>query len=441
MAPSLLERVVRRLGPAKARKRLKPAQLRALPYVWRVLARPEQLAPPGEWRWWVVQAGRGFGKTRAGAEWVRRKAMSMPGSRGALIGQTPSEARNVQVDGPAGILAISPPNERPQWEPSKGLLTWPNGTQAATYSGANPEKFRGPQFHWVWADEFAKWSRAREAFDNLNFGLRLEYRGRVQPQCVFTTTPRPIAVLKEILAKRNTVVTRGSTFENRANLARSYLDEVLGAYEGTRIGRQELEGELLEDVPGALWQRKMFDKPGFRLTRELESFELIAVSIDPAASNTETSDETGIIVTGSWHEGERRHFHALADASIYGSASERARAAIQAFLAYEADVLVVETNNGGDWIPAVIQAEWEAMELAGAAPVECVTASRGKRTRAEPISALYEQDRVTHAPGLETLEDQCATWSPLLKERSPDRMDALVWGLTWHSTAKRLIAT
>jgi phage terminase large subunit-like protein len=388
-----------------------------------------------------VQAGRGFGKTRSGSEWVREKVRDMPGSFGALVGQTPDEVRRVIVDGPAGILIVTPEAERPTWEASKGLVTWPNGTKAMVYSGANPEALRGPQHHWVWADEFAKYKRARETFDQINMGLRLEGPKGEQPQCLFTTTPRPIAVLREILSKSNTVVTRGTTYENRANLAASFFAELREAYEGTRLGRQELKGELLDDVPGSLWQRKMFDAPGFRRSRELELFDLVAVSIDPAASNTETSDETGIIVTGSWHEGERRLFHVIADASIYGSASERARAAIQAFQAFEADRIVVETNNGGDWIPAVLQAEWDAIDLPGAAPVEVVTATRGKKTRAEPVSALYEQFRVTHEPGLEALEDQLATWSPLLGEASPDRMDALVWGLTWHSTAKRLIAT
>jgi phage terminase large subunit-like protein len=418
-----------------------PKQVAGLRYTWRANARPEQLAPEGPWRWWVVQAGRGFGKTRAGAEWVREKVAAMPGSFGALVGQTPDEVRRVLVDGPAGIMAVTPESERPSWEPSIGLLRWPNGSKASVYSGANPEMLRGPQHHWAWCDEFAKFRKARETFDQLNMGLRLEGAKGEQPQCLFTTTPRPIAVFREIISKKNTVITRGTTYENRANLAASFFSELQETYEGTRIGRQELKGELLDDVPGSIWKRAMFDVPGFRRHRELEDFELISVAIDPAASNTETSDETGIVVTGSWHEGERRMFHVLADVSIYGSASERAHAAIQAFQSFEADMLVVETNNGGDWIPTVLQAEWEAMELPGAAPFEVVTASRGKKTRAEPISMLYEKSKVTHEPGLETLEDQLVTWSPLLGEASPDRMDALVWGLTWHSTAKRFVGT
>lgn len=445
MGRSLLERAVRRFGAQHVFDTLDADQRAALPFQWRIVARPEQLAPRGPWRWWAVIAGRGFGKTRSGAEWVREKARDLPGSLGAIVGQTPDDARQIQIEGPAGLLAVSPAHERPTWEPSKGTLRWPNGTTAQVYSGAKPGGFRGPQFHWAWVDELAKYSRARESYDNLNFGLRLEFKGGVQPQACVTTTPRPIAVIKELIAGRSTVVTRGSTFENRANLAASFLDEMRGKYEGTKLGRQELYGDVLDDVPGALWSRAMFDRRGFRAEHPLDLFDLIAVAIDPAASNTETSDESGIIVVGSYtalRKGlQLAHFHALADRSIYGSARERAARAIEAFTEFEADRFVVETNNGGDWIPAVIETEWATQSLPGAPPIECVTASRGKRTRAEPISSLYEQERFTHAPGLEALEDQLATWSPLLAEHSPDRMDALVWGGTWLSTAKALVAT
>lgn len=443
MGRSLLERAVRRFGPERVLDMLDADQRAALPWMWRIVARPEQIAPPGAWRWWSPWAGRGWGKTRSGSEWVREKVAAMPGSRGAIIGQTPEDVRQIQIEGPAGILAVCPAHERPTWEPSKGTLTWPNGTVGQVYSGANPGAFRGPQFHWLWADELAKWPRARESFDNFNFGLRLEYRGGVQPQGMITTTPRPITVLRDLLANPRAIVTRGSTYDNAANLAASFFDEVRGLYEGTRLGRQELHGELLDDVPGALWTRKMFDAPGFRVARadRLDDFDLIAVAIDPAASNTETSDETGIIVVGCYEFRGVRRFHVLADASLYGTPSERAAAAIAAFDRFGATRFIVETNNGGDWIPAVVQGQWDAMARPGAAPVEVVTASRGKRVRAEPIAALYEQARVTHEPGLEVLEDQLATWSPLLAERSPDRLDALVWATTWLSGGKRLVIT
>lgn len=443
MGQSLLERAVKRFGPQRLLEMLDADMRAALPYAWRVIARPEQLPPEGDWRWWLVKSGRGWGKTRAGAEWVREKARAMPGSIGAIVGQTPEDVRGIQIEGPAGILSISPPYERPAWEPSKGLLTWPNGTQARVYSGANPNEFRGPQFHWLWADELAKWPRAQEAFDNFNFGLRLEFRGGVQPQGLVTTTPRPIRVIRELMSNPRCVVTSGSTYENAANLAASFLDEVRGAYEGTRLGRQELYGEVLDDVPGALWTRAMLDAPGFRVSRAADrsAFDLVVVAIDPAASNTESSDETGIIVVGCYEFRGVRRFHVLADASIYGSPGERAAAAIAAFDRFEADRFVVEVNNGGDWVSAVLQGQWDAMGRAGAAPVEMVTATRGKRVRAEPVAALYEQGRVTHEPGLDVLEDQLVTWSPLLVDRSPDRLDALVWGVTWLSAGRKLVLT
>lgn len=461
---SLLQRVVRRLGPEAVMAALDAEQRAALPYMWPIVARPKQLPPRlarngRPWRWWNVQAGRGFGKTRSGAEWTRGKARRMPGSIGAIVGQTPDEARLIQIEGPAGILACCPVNERPEWRPALGTLRWPgpDGATAQVYSGADPKAFRGPQWHWAWVDEMAKMARARETFDNLNFGLRLEYRGKdalpedIEPQCCLTSTPRPIAVLRELVKKLNCVTTHGSTYENRANLAASFFEEMTESYAGTRLGDQELKGMLLDDVPGALWKRAWLDRPGFRQhIADHRAFERVVVSIDPAVSDAESSAETGIIVAAGWWEGKRRRFHTLADVSLHGSPRERCRAAILAMVDFEADYFVVETNNGGDWIPAALQAEWESMQteeiyrakLAGRAPVQTVTATRGKHTRAEPIGLMYEQlGTVTHEPGLEALEDQLVTWSPLLGEKSPDRLDALVWAMTFLSTAKRFVGT
>lgn len=441
MGLSAIARAVKRMGPEAVLASLDQDQRMALPWIWRLWARPEQLAPPGAWRWWMALAGRGWGKTRSAAEWVREKAAAMPGSLGAIIGQTPEDVRAIQIEGPAGLLAISPGGERPTWEPSKGLLTWPNGTKAEVHSGANPGAFRGPQFHWAWLDELAKWPRGQESFDNLNFGLRLEFRGGIQPQAMVSTTPRPLKVIRTILANPKTVTTRGSTYDNRANLAADFLDELRGQYEGTRLGDQEIKGLLLADTPGALWTRAMFDAPAFRIERERDFFDLVCVAIDPAASTTKGSAETGIVVVGAYTFRGRRHFHVLEDASIHGTPAERAHAAIAAFRRWDANRMVVETNNGGDWIPALLSAQWDSEEMPGACPVEVVTATRGKAIRAEPVSMLYEQGRVTHQPGLDSLEDQLTTWSPLLLGPSPDRLDALVWALTWLSTAKVLVLT
>lgn len=461
---SLLQRVVRRLGPERVLAMLDADQRAALPFMWPIVARPKQLAPKlapngRPWRWWNLQAGRGFGKTRSGAEWVRAKARFMRGSLGAIVGQTPDEARLIQIEGPAGILACCPVNERPEWRPALGTLRWPgpDGATAQVYSGADPKAFRGPQWHWAWVDELAKMARARESFDNLNFGLRLEYHQATrdedrEPQCCLSSTPRPIAVLRDLVKKPNCVTTYGSTYENRANLAGSFFEEMTAAYAGTRLGEQELKGRLLDDVPGALWQRGWFDRPGFRtaMGRDLRRFEQIAVAIDPAVSDGESAAETGIIAAGMWREGRRKRFHTLADRSMHGTPSQRCRAAILTLLEFEANCFVVETNNGGDWIPAALQNEWQAMaeeeafkgRLPGRAPCHVVTATRGKHTRAEPISTLYEQVGVcSHEPDLEALEDQLVTWSPLLNEKSPDRLDALVWALTYLSTMKVNVLT
>lgn len=395
--------------------------------------------------------------TRSGSEWVKQKAKRMPGSIGALVGQTPGEVRKIQVEGPAGILACTPPDQRPEWRPAIGLLTWPlvkgSPTTAHVYSGANPGEFRGPQHHWAWIDEWAKFARARETYENLNFGLRLQYHAATDPhdkspQCCITTTPRPIQVLRELVAKSSCVVTYGSTFENEANLDESFLDEMRPLL-GTTIGEQELKGLLLSTVPGALWQRAWFDRPGFRQKVDLKQFDHIVVAIDPAVSDTERSDETGIIAAGMWWtKGQARRYHTIADRSIHGSPRDRMRAAIHLMMETEANEFVVETNNGGDWIPAAIEAEWQLMQLespelarrlAGRPKIVTVTATRGKHVRAEPISTLYEQPGTwSHEPGLEVLEDQLVTWSPLLNEKSPDRLDAQVWAGTRLSTMKRV---
>ncbi len=457
VSTSLLQRAIARHGAEAVLGAMDADERAALLYSWPIVGRTSQFAPVGSWRWWLNTSGRGAGKTRSGAEWFREKVRRMPGGRGALVNQTPEEVERVQIEGQSGLLAVCPANERPKWFASRGELEFPNGFVAFVYSGAQPDKARGPEHHIAWIDELAKMALHRALFDNLNLGLRLEYHGGdprdVQPQGLITTTPRPISLLRELVKKPSTVRRSSSTYENRANLARGFVDDIIASYEGTRLGRQELHGEILDDAPGALWQRAMFDAPGFRrpVPEQLKEYGKIAVSMDPAASNTESSDETGIIAAGVEFVGQRRRYHVFEDASIYGTPSQRARAAIKLYVKYEADVFVVETNNGGDWIPALIEAEWSAMQheevwrehLKGKPKVEKVTATRGKAIRAEPISTLYEQGprTVTHAPGLEVLEDQLVTWSPLLNEASPDRLDALVWNLTYLSTAKRVVLT
>lgn len=386
---------------------------------WRFWARPAQLAPAGRWRIWLILAGRGFGKTRAGAEWVRARIETGRAKRIALVGETLADARQVMVEGESGLLAISPPWNRPLWQPSLRRLSWPNGAIATAFSADDPEQLRGPQFDAAWADELAKW-RHPAAWDNLMFALRLGS----DPRCVATTTPRPRPWLKPILSDPATVVTRGSTRDNAANLAPGFLAEVLRRYEGTRLGRQEIDGVLLEDVPGALWPAALLESAQEAAAPDLVR---IVVAVDPSGSagsgSGDTSDETGILVAGRDAGGTA---HVLADRSGRMSPAEWGRAAIAAYREFRADRLIAERNFGGAMVGHVIST------VDPGVPVSLVTASHGKRIRAEPVAALYEQGRVKHLPGLALLEAQMAAFARegYQGEGSPDRLDALVWALS-----------
>ena len=371
-----------------------------------------------DWTVWLRMAGRGEGKTWVGSNWSHEQARDMPGSVGHLVAPTASDVRNVMVVGlegehPSGILPTSPPGFRPTYEPSKRKLTWPNGSTALLFSADEPERLRGPQCHWAWADEVAAW-RYPESWDQLLFGLRMGRRPRV----VATTTPKPVRIIREILARPDVVVSRGRTADNRANLAPAFLTTVVAKYEGTRLGRQELEGELLEDMPGALWTRSRIEAGRVATAPEMRR---LVVGIDPAASSNEGSDETGIILAGLGANGEG---YVLADRSGRYPPIQWAQQALALYRDHGADRLVAEVNNGGEMVTQTLHT------VLPGAPVKAVHASRGKRTRAEPISALYEQGRVHHVGAFPDLEDQMCTWVPDVTEDSPDRMDALVWALT-----------
>lgn len=380
---------------------------------WPTWARPNQLAPAGSWSTWLIMTGRGWGKTRTAAEWIRGAAESGRRRRMALVGATAADTRDVMVEGESGLRAIAPPWNRPTYEPSKRRLTWPNGVLATLYSADEPERLRGPQADGAWCDEVASWRFYQDAWDNLMFGLRLG----TQPQVVVTTTPKPAHVLlKNLIAAASTVVTTGSTYENRANLASSFLGTIISKYEGTSLGQQELEGILLEEAEGALWRRAaMID--AHRVDVAPETFKRICVGVDPAASAT--GAETGIVVAGLGHDG---HGYLLADRSVRGSPDTWATAAVRAYEDYDADVLVAEANNGGEMVRQTIKT------AKGAPPVRLVHASRGKQTRAEPIARLYEQAKVHHVGGFPQLEQQMCSWVP--GEESPDRLDAAVWALS-----------
>jgi predicted phage terminase large subunit-like protein len=383
---------------------------------WRGLARPAQLAPPGDWRVWLVLAGRGFGKTRAGAEWVRGLVETGEVGRVALVAPTAADARDVMIEGASGLLSIAPARHRPTYEPSKRRLTWENGAIATAFSAEEPDRLRGPQHGAAWCDELAAW-RHPEAWDMLMMGLRLG----ADPRAVVTTTPKPGRLLRTLLADPRTAVTRGTTYDNRANLAPGFLDAILKRYEGTRLGRQELLAELIEDVPGALWTRAMIERASVPTAPEMAR---IVVAIDPAASAGEEADETGIIVAGLGRDG---HGYVLDDLSGRFQPFEWARRAAAAYRSHAADRIVAEVNNGGDMVEACLRA------IDAGASFRAIHASRGKWVRAEPVAALYEQGRVHHVGRLPALEDQMCEFTPdkdRAAGRSPDRADALVWAIS-----------
>lgn len=388
-------------------------------YDWPFWARPNQLPPPGDWFIWLITSGRGWGKTRTGAEFIRAGVESGAMKRVALIGRTAADVRDVMLEGESGLLSISPPWYMPTWEPSKRRVTWPNGAIATTYSADEPNTLRGPQHDGAWADEMAGW-RYMDSWDNLLLGLRL---GR-HPRCVVTTTPRPIKTLKELVADALTHVTYGTTYENVRNLAPTFKRTVLQRYEGTTKGRQEIYGEILSDLPGALWKQSIIDALRFRPAPPLSdgpvlSFRRIVVAIDPAVTAEEDSDETGIIVAGVDDMG---HAYVLDDLSGRYHPADWAKVAVNAYHELRGDRVVAEVNNGGDMVELTLRMIDPNVSYKG------VHASKGKVTRAEPVAALYEQGRVHHVGSFPELEEQMTTWLPGMA--SPDRMDALVWALT-----------
>ena len=394
---------------------------------WRLWARPEQMPPAhGDWHTWLVCAGRGFGKTRAGAEWVRQVARADGEARIALVGASLAEARAVMVEGESGIMACCSDVERPAFAPSLGRLEWPNGAQAQLYSAAEPEGLRGPQFSHAWCDEIGKWAlagdRAQRAWDNLVMAIRLGDR----PLLVATTTPRAVPLVKDLIARAETdeqiVVTRGSTYDNVSNLPQRFVNSVRRRYAKSALGRQELDGELLADVEGALWNRALLEQ--CREDVPSEACARIVVGVDPPASAN--GDACGIVVCGVTESGVGK---VLCDASIAKPSPERwARAVARAARAWNADRVVAEANQGGAMVASVLRAAEYNL------PLKLVHASRGKVARAEPVAALYEAGRVRHTQCFPKLEDElCGLMSGgdyRGPGRSPDRADALVWALT-----------
>ena len=401
---------------AKALAQLTDQEAEALLYDWRgFLARPAQVMPDGDWDVWMVLAGRGFGKTRTGAEAVREVVGNGTAERIGLIAETAADARDVMV---AELMRIFPPDKRPEYIKSNRCVEFHNGAKAWTYNATEPDQLRGPQHDFLWHDELAKWRYARETWDQAQFGLRLGNH----PRQIVTTTPRPIELIKAIVSGQEgrVHVTRGRTMDNRANLAATFLDKIERRYAGTRLGRQELEAEILGDLPGALWQQSVLDT--YRV-KEAPELGRTVVSVDPAVTNTEESDEHGIIVAGM---GPDQTGFVVEDQSAQGSPMEWARRAISLADTYGADGVVVEVNQGGDMVAHTLRTIRPNLNI-----IE-VRASRGKHVRAEPIAALYEQGRIRHVGQFPQLEGQMTqmTTAGYEGEGSPDRVDALVWALS-----------
>ncbi len=410
--------------------RIGPAGALALAADWTRQARPAQIAPDGDWRIWMLMAGRGFGKTRAGAEWVRGIAEGDGRARIALIGASPAEARSVMVEGESGLLSIAPDWNRPMWHPALRRLEWRSGAVAQVYGASDPEALRGPQFSHAWADEIGKWPLGMAAWSNLELALRLG----AHPRVVATTTPRPVPLVRAILGRvgADAVLTRGATRENGANLPVAYLQSVTAQFGGTRLGRQELDGEMIEDIEGALWTRDLIERcrvrhvPGGDAEALAPVLTRVVVAVDPPAGAGD-GDACGIIVAGTGGDGRA---YVIADASVAGLRPEGwARAVVHAAHAHGADRVVAEANNGGAMIESVLRA------VDADLPIRLVHASRGKVARAEPVAALYEAGRVAHRGAFPALEDQmCGMLVGGVYAgpgRSPDRADALVWAISW----------
>lgn len=419
---------VNSLKPYRPVDQLTDKEVIQLVHDWPTFARPEQLAPKGDWRTWLYLAGRGTGKTRTGAEWVREQ-IKLGARHVGLIAPTAADARKVMVEGKgeavdSALLHICWKYDRdyknnligyPVYEPSQRQLVWANGAVATTYSAEEPERLRGPAHSAIWADELAAWYDPESVWDMAMFGLRVGNNPRV----MVSTTPKPIPLLRALLKDPSTVTTRGTTYDNRHNLAPAFFSTIIKKYEGTRLGRQELAGELLEEAEGALWNRAMIEKA--RLRGALPQMKRVVVGVDPAVTAKAESNLTGIVVAGLGLDGRG---YILADGSGRFSPKGWADKAVALFQHFGADRFVAEGNQGGDMVRHTINS---AMPNA---PVTIVHASRGKQARAEPIMMLYEQGKVSHAAAFGELEDQMCTWEPLGDLPSPDRIDAMVWALT-----------
>lgn len=384
-------------------------------YRWDVWARPNQLEPEGDHRYWLVLAGRGFGKTRAGVEWVRDQIENGRSSRAIVIAPTSADCRDTIVDGPSGFLNVCPPWNRPLYEPSKRRLTWDNGAIVSLYSAEEPDRLRGVNCDLMLADELAAWTHS-ETWDMAMFALRIG----ANPRAMITTTPRPTRLIKNLVENPSTAVTRGSTYDNKANLAPQFLDAILTKYDGTRMGRQEIYAEVLEDVEGAILTLEQLIS---LRVEKADDPQRIVVGVDPAISTGENADNTGIVVSSRGKDG---HLYALADRSCRLGPAGWARRVVETFHEFKADLIVAEQNQGGAMVEHTIRS------LDADVPIKLVHATRGKHVRAEPILAMFEQGKAHTMAGMDELESQLAAFTPegYESDGSPDSADAFIWAST-----------
>ena len=396
----------------------KNADLLQLGHNWELYARPHQIPASEDWQIWLLLGGRGCGKTRTGAEWIRAQVADNGKRRIALVAPTYSDVREVMLEGESGLLNIGYPSERPKYISSRRRLEWPNGALGYVYTSEEPDGLRGPQFDAAWADEFCVWNKPEETLSNLRLALRLG----TQPQLVITTTPKPIAALKTLLKTPDVLVSRGKTSDNTDFLAPSFLSAMEDVYGGTRLGRQELDGELIEDMSGTLWTRDILERCHADNVPELSK---IIIAIDPPVTSGPRADSCGIIIAGRAGTGRGAKACILHDGSLQGvSPKTWAEAACELWESWEADYILAETNQGGDLVATIIN------DIDLQIPVKNVFARKGKRARAEPVAALYEQGRVVHCGRFLMLEDELALIGTEGQKSSPDRADALVWAVT-----------
>lgn len=396
---------------------LSDEDIRLLAFDWRFWARPNQIAPEGDWLVWLLMAGRGFGKTRSGAQWTHERAMAGGTNRWiALIGYDPDEVRDVMVEGPSGILRNAPPWERPLYEPSKRRLTWPTGSYAKVYSSEDPEELRGFSGDTSWLDEPAKYKNLQAVYENLLFGLR---EAKVEePRLCMTTTPKPSKIIKQLLADPFTAITTGTSYENRENLSEKWFRMVVTPREGTALGQQEIYGKLLEQMPGAQWQRAWIENARVRVAPK--DLRRIVIAVDPPGGER---TECGIVAAGL-QRGEAGNVFVLDDASLKASPEVWAKKVVEVYHAHRADAIVAEKNFGGDMVASTIRTADKNV------PIKLVTASRGKTVRAEPVAALYERGKIHHVRDFGPLEDELCTYEADAGFDSPNRLDALVWAVT-----------